>query len=179
VRHRVDLRFLVRETASGRAGSLQLSLEMPAFGAGQLVLSPTLAMDDPRTRLVLPSASRALPSLEIPFRLEDAPFTAEPLPTLHNGAVRDVCVIVWSGAPQYGTAAGLEVEAELLDAAGAAHRLTLEGAPRVVADADGLQRYVLRLVPKGVPAGRYSLRVALRNPATGASATSQSAVQVQ
>jgi VWFA-related protein len=175
----VDLRFLVRDTASGRAGSLQMSLEMPAFGAGQLVLSPPLAMDDPRTRLVLPSASRALPSLEIPFRLEDAPFTAEPLPTLHNGAVREVCVIVWSGAPQYGTTAGLEVEAELLDAAGAAHRLTLEGAPRVVADADGQLRYVLRLVPRGVPAGRYSLRMAFRNPATNVSASSQSAVQVQ
>jgi len=175
----VDLRFLVRETASGRSGSLQLSLDMPAFGAGQLVLSPPLAMDDPRTRLVLPSASRALPSLEIPFRLEDAPFTAEPLPTLQNGGARDICIIVWSGAPQYGTTAGLEVEAALLDAAGNAHRLTLEGAPRVVADADGMQRYVLRLVPKGVSAGRYSLRVAFRNPATSASATSQASVQVQ
>jgi hypothetical protein len=173
-----DLRFLVRETASGRAGSLRMALEVPAFGTGQIVLSPPLAMDDPRTRLVLPAASRALPALEIPFRLEDTPFTAEPLPVLHNGAGRDVCVIVWSGSARYAGAA-LEVEAQLVDAANAPHGLRLEGAPRVVADADGLQRYVLRVLPAGMAPGRYSLRVGFKNAATSASAIAQSPVQVQ
>jgi hypothetical protein len=155
-----------------------MALEVPAFGTGQIVLSPPLAMDDPRTRLVLPAASRALPALEIPFRLEDTPFTAEPLPVLHNGAGRDVCVIVWSGSARYAGAA-LEVEAQLVDAANAPHGLRLEGEPRVVADADGLQRYVLRVLPAGMAPGRYSLRVGFKNAATSASAIAQSPVQVQ
>lgn len=175
----VELRFLVRDGASGRAGSLRLPLEVPAFDKGRLVLSPPLTMDDPRARLVLPAASRALPALEIPFRLEDAPFTPEPLPTLHNGAGREVCVMAWSGAARYGTEAAFEVVAELIDAAGAARDLPLAGRPRVVADADGLQRYVLALSPKSVPAGRYALRITFRDPSTGASSSSESAVHVQ
>lgn len=173
-----DLRFLVRDAASGRAGSLRIALEVPAFGAGQVVLSPPLAMDDPRTRLVLPTASRALPALEIPFRLEDAPFTAEALPVLHNGAGRDLCLIVWSGSARYG-GAPLELKAQLVDAANAPHELALEGAPRVVADADGLQRYVLRVLPKGVAPGRYSLRVGVTSADAAVSASAQSPVQVQ
>ena len=62
-----DLRFVVRDKASGRAGSLRMTLDVPAFGPGEVVLSPPLAMDDPRSRLVVPAASRARPELEIPL----------------------------------------------------------------------------------------------------------------
>jgi VWFA-related protein len=175
----VDLRFLVREPSSGRAGSLRLLLDVPPFAAGKLVLSPPLAMDDPRARLVVPTPSRALPALEIPFRLDDTPFTAQPLPTLQNGAGRELCVLTWTGSAQYGKESQYEIEARLLDAAGAAHRLPLEGSPRVVADADGLQRYVLTLAPRSVPAGRYDLQVSFRSAATGSASSSHSPVEVR
>jgi len=174
----VDVRFLVRETGSGRAGSLRLRLEVPAFDPGRLVLSPPLAMDDPRARLVLPTASRALPRLDIPFRLEDTPFTAEALPTLHNGAGRDVCVMAWTGSVRYGTEPAYEIEAELLDARGEARGVSL-GPLRVVADADGLQRYVFHLTPRDVPPGRYALRVSFRDPSTGKTGRSELDVQVR
>jgi VWFA-related protein len=174
----VDLRFLVREKVSGRAGSLRLQLLVPAFEGEGLVLSPPLAMDDPRSRLVLPAASRALPGLDIPFRLEDTPFTVEPFPTLRNGVGREVCVMAWSGSDREDTGFSFEVEADLLDAAGAARGVSLGGPPRVVDDADGLERYVLALTPKDVPAGRYALRVTFRDPSTGRTERSETPVEV-
>jgi hypothetical protein len=98
----VDLRFVVREKASRRAGSLRLQLEMPAFAGERIVLSPPLVMDDPRGRLVVAAPSHALPALEIPFRLAEAPFTAEPLPTLANGRSHEICVMTWGGAARSG-----------------------------------------------------------------------------
>lgn len=174
----IDLRFLVREPGSGRAGSLRLQLDVPSFEAGQLVLSPPLAMDDPRSRVVLPTPSRSLAALDIPFRLEDTPFTAEPLPTLHNGTGRELCVLTWNGSAHYGKQSEFEIEALLLDAAGTPRALPLSGAPRVVADADGLQRYVLTLAPKSVPAGRYDLQVLFRGT-TGSASSSRAPVEVQ
>jgi VWFA-related protein len=174
-----DLRFVVRDKASGRAGSLRLPLEVPAFGAGQVVLSPPLAMDDPRARLVVPAASRARPQLDIPFRLGDAPFTAEPLPVLRNGAPRELCVLAWSGARRYGTQAAFDVEARLVDAAGSAFPLPLDSAPRVVEDADGLQRYVLTLTSRDVPRGVYSLDLGFRDRTSGATTHARTSVQVE
>jgi VWFA-related protein len=176
---RVDLRFLVREKASGRAGSLRVQLEVPGFEAGRIVLSPALAMDDPHTRLVLPAASRGLPGLEIPFRLAETPFTADPLPILRNGAPREFCVMAWGGEKRYGRGEAYAVEAELVDAAGVARALPLVGAPRVVQDADGLERYVVGVAPRGVAPGRYDLRLLFRDPATGATARSELPVQIE
>lgn len=136
-------------------------------------------MDDPRTRLVLPAASRALPALAIPLRLADTPFTAEPVPVLRNGAERDVCVMAWGGEERYGGGPSYEIQAELLDTAGEARDLPLAGPPRVVRDADGLERYVLTLAPKDIPAGRYALRVRFRDPTTSATGRSEIAVQLE
>ncbi len=175
----VDLRFVVREPASRRVGSLRLRLEMPDFGDEAIVLSPALALDDPRTRLVVTAPSRGLPGLEIPFRLADAPFTAEPLPALTNGAKRDVCVMAWGGAARDGSEPAYEVEAQLVDASGNERELLLAGDPRVVADADGIERYVLGLAPAGFPAGRYRLRLEFEDPVSGEKARSEALVRVE
>ncbi len=175
----VDLRFLVREKASRRTGSLRLRLEMPAFGDERMVLSPALAMDDPRTRLLVTAPSRGLPSLEIPFRLADAPFTAEPSPALANGSRRDVCVMAWGGAARDGGEPAFEVEAQLVDAAGSARELRLAGPARVVPDADGIERYVLGLAPAGFAAGRYLLRIDFVDPVSGERARSELPVRIE
>ena len=169
----------MRETASRRAGSLRLRLEMPDFGGERIVLSPALAMDDPRTRLVVPAPSRGLPWLEIPFRLADTPFTAEPLPALANGSRRDVCVMAWGGAARDGSEPAYEIEAQLIDAAGGARELLLAGPARVVPDADGIERYVLGLAPAGFAAGRYRLRLDFVDPVSGDKARSEIPVRVE
>jgi VWFA-related protein len=175
----VDLRFLVREKGSRRAGSLRLRLEMPGFGAERMVLSPALAMDDPRTRLVVPAPSRGLPGLEIPFRLADAAFTAEPRPALANGRKQDVCVMAWGGAARDGSEPAYEIEAQIVDAKGGAHELELAGPARVVPDADGIERYVLGLAPAGFAAGRYLLRLDFVDPVSGDMARSETPVRVE
>jgi hypothetical protein len=48
----------------------------------------------------------------------------------------------------------------------------------VVPDNDGLQRYVVGLAPKGVPAGEYVLQISFKN-AGGESASSRTAVKIQ
>ena len=174
----VDLRFVVREKASRRAGSLRLQLEMPAFAGERIVLSPPLVMDDPRARLVVAAPSRALPALEIPFRLAETPFTAEPLPALANGRRQEVCVMAWGGAARSGRASAFEIGAQLLDAAGAARDLPIAGPPRVVPDADGIERYVLTLAPRDFPRGPYLLRVTFRDAASGATGHSELGVRI-
>ena len=87
--------------------------------------------------------------------------------------------MAWGGEKRYGGGPAYETEAELLDAAGRARGLPLAGPPRVVQDADGLERYVLTLAPREVPPGRYALRVRFRDPATGATARSELAVQIE
>ena len=173
----VDLRFLVRDKASQRSGSLRLRLDMPGFDAGAVVLSPPLAIDDPRTRLVVPAPSRLLPALDIPFRLDDAPFTAEPVPSLSNGVSREVCVMAWGG--KGGTQEPhFAIEPLLVDARGGSHAVPLAGT-RLVSDADGTGRYVLTLQPKDMAPGPYVLRVSFRDQASGTSGRSELPVQVQ
>jgi VWFA-related protein len=172
----VDLRFLVREQASKRTGSLRVRLEMPAFATADVVLSPPLVMDDPRARLVVPAPSKRLPQLEIPFRVGETPFTAEPMPTLANGATQDVCLLAWGGGAS--DAAG-EIQARLVDASGAERPLALAGEARNVSDADGTARYVLTLAPRDVPKGRYVLRVAMGAPGSNDSPRSEIAVRVE
>jgi hypothetical protein len=137
------------------------------------VLSPPLLIDDPRGRLVVPAPSRGLPKLEIPFRMGERAFTADPLPTLVNGSTREMCLMAWSGA---GGATDDTIEVRLVDASGGEHALALAGDPRVFADADGTTRYLLSLVPKGVPKGRYVLRLGF---AGSGSPSSELAVRVE
>lgn len=174
----VDLRFAVREKTTQQAGFLRLPTEMPDFEAGRIVLAPPLAMDDPRKRLVLPAPSRGRPGLEIPFRLADMPFTAEPLPTLSNGAAREFCVMAWRGRDS-GARGSLEFDAHLVDDAGVARKVPVDGVPRLVGDADGFERYVATLVPRGVAPGSYVLRVALFDRASGMTGRSELALRIE
>jgi len=174
----VELRFLLRDKATQRMGSLRLRVEMPGSDGDAMVLSPPLALDDPRSRLVLPAPSRGLPALEIPFRLADAPFTAEPRPSLANGAGREVCVMAWGGDLRIAQDNQLEVAPQLVDDSGVARAVSLDGV-RLVTDADGVGRYVLTLRPTDVPPGRYLLRLRFRDPESGATGRSELAVRVE
>lgn len=167
----VDLRFLVRDAASGRSGSLRLERVVPGFEEGALSLSPPLLTSDPRARVVIPAASRARPALEIPFRLGEQPFTAEPAPVLHGGETREVCLMVWPSPGER------QLDAELLGSSGERYALTA-GSQRLVTDADGVARYVARLTLDGVPPGDYRLRVGLEDPG-GRPAWSELAVRVE
>jgi hypothetical protein len=172
-----DLRFLVRSPESGRAGSLRTALDVPAFSADRLYVSSPLVMDDPRARLVLPTPSRGNRELEIPFRLENTPFTPEGRPRLKNGEAREICLMTWKG-PSYAVDAMPEVAAELL-IEGRAPVALEAGSTRVVNDADGFRRLVLGVTPRGVQPGDYRLHVTVRDLKGGGEGESQLAVRVQ
>jgi VWFA-related protein len=172
-----DLRFLVRDTATGRAGSLRLLTTVPSFAGPELALSPPLFVGDPRTRLVVPASSRANPALEIPFRLEGRAFTPDGWPTLTRGRGREVCVLAWTGEgdaakPRY------EVRAELLGEDGPL-AVAVTGSVRVVHDADGFERFVMTVDPGSARAGEQILRVSFFDPVTGAVRTTEAPVRVE
>jgi VWFA-related protein len=170
-----DLRFLVREPASGRSGSLRIASVVPSFEDGTLVLSPPLFMDDPRARLVIPTPSRANRDLQIPFRLEDTAFTPQAAPILRNGEAREVCIMAYGGAT--GSNAPSTVKATLMGDDGRAVPLEV-GPARVVMDADRFRRLVVSLTPKDVSPGEYRLRLALLHSSGTEESHSELAVRV-
>jgi VWFA-related protein len=171
-----DLRFLVRDTASGRAGSLRVRLTIPSFEGDTFVVSPPLFADDPQARVVLPTPSRMNPEIEIPFRIRDVAFTPDGLATIDRGAPREVCLLAWRGTGE--AAAGpLEVTAELVGAT-AASPLAFARPPRLARDADGFQRVAFTLDPVDLPDGPYTLRVTLRDPRTDSEARSEVRVEL-
>lgn len=156
----VDLRFLVRDPASGRTGSLRSASVVPSFQEKAGVLSSPLLTDDPRSRLVIPTASRANRNLQIPFRVGDAAFTPQAAPVLRNGQAQQVCLIVWGDAA--GADGSAALKAVLVRADGDGQTIALETAGlRVVSDPDRFRRLVLTVTPKGVPRGDYRLRLTL------------------
>jgi hypothetical protein len=132
-------------------------------------------MDDPRTRVVLPSPSRRKPELDIPFRLLDVPFTPEAAPVLRTGENRDVCVMTFGGGRF--VSGSLTVAAELVRDGGAPLPVAT-GAPRIVEDADLMQRVVFSVAPKDAPGGDYRLRVTLSKPGGGSRGQSEAAVRI-
>jgi|KBSSwiStaDraftv2_1062776.scaffolds.fasta_scaffold08883_3 VWFA-related protein len=170
----VDLRFLVRDRATGRVGSLRMTSVMPSFETGALLLSPPLVMDDPRARVVIPAPSRANQNLEIPFRVEDTPFTPQAAPVLRNGEARDVCLMAHAGS---GADTAAKLSAALVGDDGQV--LPLEtGAIRSVADADRFRRLVVSVTPKGIPAGDYWLRLSIPTAPGAEESRSQFPVRV-
>lgn len=171
---KVDLRFLVRDAASGRMGSRRVEVVVPPFEAGATHLSPPLFMTDPAQRVVLQTPSRNNPAPEMPFRVDTDLFTPQGIPRLVNGRSDSVVVLAFSPTP-FDAKSSFQISAHLTDDTGA--RVPL-GAPlslaRVVAEPDGFRRFVLKMTPTGVPVGDYTFRVRLKDPlSTEATETAQ------
>jgi hypothetical protein len=173
----VDVRFLVRDGSTGRMGSRRLTVAVPAFTSGSVVVSPPLFMTDPAGRLVLQTASRRNATVDMPFRVDADLFTPQGLPRLANGRTDSVCVLAFSPTP-FDAKSSFQISAHLTDRAGA--RVPI-GAPlslaKLVAETDGFRRFVLKLTPANVPAGDYTFRVRIKDPLSGESAESAQLVR--
>lgn len=147
-----EVRLLLRDPETQKFGSLRLPVTIPAFPAGSFVSAPMFT-DDPFSRVALPTVTERHPAREIPFRIDDRPFTIESNPVLKSGAPREICVFK---SPSTGAAADLQVT--LTGADGVEKAQTAAGL-KVVRDADGFDRVVFTIEPKGLSSGEYSVRV--------------------
>lgn len=172
-----SLRFFVRAGESGPTGSIQQNVIAPAFGSGQPVLSTPLFNVPLSGRVALPFQPSGRSRIEIPFRLGGEPFVPESGVVLKAGTTREVCVFVWPGRAE--PARRFEVSAELTSPDGPSRAVRIEGAPRVVADKDGFDRYVVTLAVPETPAGAYGLRLTFRDPANGVVSQSRTSVLLE
>ena len=118
-----------------------------------------------------PTQTRGPPAAEIPFRVGGEPFLPDPAPALTPGPRTDLCVFAWPARPA--AAVPLEVTGEIARPGGAPLPVRIEGAPRVVPDPDGFDRYMVSVVPPARGRRRLLLRLTFREPASGWTAASE------
>jgi VWFA-related protein len=164
-----DLRFLVRDAETGRAGSWRALLEVPSLGGDDLVVYPPLFMAEADAGLVLPVPSNGVPRPELPFHVIEEPFGLRLRPSLQEGRPERVCVMVHGAALE--SDAQLALSARLVSSSGEAVRFGALTLAQAVVEADGFRRFVVAFTPQGVAAGDYSFRVELRDPRSGATAS--------
>jgi len=175
---RHSLRFLVRD-ASGRTGARGLDITVPSFDPSEVLLFPPLVMDEPADWLILPAPSRSTPHPVSPFHVAAEAFTPRARPSLANGRTDRVFLLAFDGGQRYDPGAAFEIKPQLVDASGAAVRLGRIEVARSVADPDGFRRFVLNVTPADLVAGDYTLRVRLRDPASGRISEAYQALRVE
>lgn len=177
---RHSLRFLVRDAETGRSGSYRLDVNVPAFDSGQVQLFPPLFMDDPQHWLVVEALSRAtVGPVASPFQVASRAFAPRARPRLANGRPASVCLLAFDGGIAYDPGASFEIKTALLDAAGDAVPAGRMELSKSVAEGDGFRRFVLSFTPRDVASGDYTLRVRLRDPASGRISEAYQAVRFE
>lgn len=97
--------------------------------------------------------------------------------TLRPGELRDACVFVWRD--RTGPAAPFSVTADLIRSGQLPMPVRIDGAPRIVPDADGFDRYVLSIVPPPDAAGDYTLRLTFVEAGTGRTSRTETGVVIE
>lgn len=164
---RYDLRFLVRDSETGRLGARFLSVAVPAFVPDEMQLAPPIVVHAPGERVMLRAASRSVSEAASAFQIGGHVLAPDARPSLTNGRTSQLLLLAFDRGAASDPGAAFEVRAQLLDADGSAFPEGRLELVQVEAEADGLRRLALNLTPEGVPAGTYTLRVRLRDTASG------------
>lgn len=176
---RHSLRFLLRDVVSGRSATHWMEVSIPETVPHEVVLLPPMFMDDPERWLILQAPSRATKGLSSPFQVARNAFAPRPRPILTNGREERVCLLALDGNRQYDAGASFEIVPSLLDTGGVVMPFNDFRLTQAVAGEDGYRRFVLNFTPTGVSAGDYSLRVRVRDPASGRVGESFQSVRVE
>jgi VWFA-related protein len=174
-----ELRFLVRASGSGRVGSRWLAVTVPDFAPGDVQLSPPVFVDDREGWLVVRADSRATHTELNPFDTAEDSFVPRARPTLTTGRAERFLLLAYDGGVQYDPGASLEITPQVFDSDGiqvGGGRFELD---RASAESDGFRRYVVSFIPNQIPPGEYTLRVRLRDPASGRVSEAFQSVEVQ
>jgi hypothetical protein len=175
---RYDLRFLVRDTETGRSGAMATEIDVPSFEPGQIVLYPPLFMDDPGQGVILRERSGFEPHLAIPYRVAREAFTPPGRPQLDMGRTHRVCVMFSDGGTHYESGAKFEVKPQLLSSDGVPVRLSSLRLEKAIMEPDSFRRFVLSFKVDDIPIGDYTFVVKLVDPSTEHITTSQQKVLV-
>ena len=173
----VDLRFFVRAGTSDVTGSIQRNVAVPAFSADERVLSTPMFLMPNTGQVVFPFQPQSRAAIKIPFYVGDEHFVPDAGVILRQGQPRDACVFVWRD--RRGSAAPFTVTAELVRSGQAPLPIRIDGAPRIVPDADGFDRYVLSIVPAAGVTGEYTLRLTFVDAGTGRTSRTETGVVVE
>ena len=176
---RYDLRFLVRDAATGHQGSEWLDVNVPALDPSEVMLFPPLFMEPTEDWVILQAVSRGTAGVESPFRVEAVPFAPRARPLLVNGQAQRVCLLAYDAGRQYDPGAAFEIKPQLLDAAGSPVSSGGFRLSKAVAGEDGFRRFVLDFTPTALQPGDYRLRVRFRDPSSGRVSESYQAVRVE
>jgi hypothetical protein len=174
-----SLRFMVRDGEKQRRGVYALDVDVPAFDGGSRLLYPPLFMDDPATWLVVQATSRSGAPVETPLRVGEEAFAPRIDVNLVNGKTDKVCVMTYDGGKSYEPGAQFQIGAQLINSEGNAVRIGKVALAQSVAELDGFRRFVLNVTPQDVPAGEYTFKVKLTDPADGAVSEAIQPVRVE
>lgn len=175
---RHSLRFMVRDSASGRTGARGLDVTVPDFDPAEVLLFPPLFMDEPKEWLILEAPSRSAARPMMPFLVAGETFTARARASLANGRIQRVCLMAWDAGRAYDPGASFEIKPQLFRADGTPASLGRVVVTQSEAGTDGFRRFVLDITPADLAAGDYTLRVRLRDPALGRISEAFQAVRV-
>ncbi|MEA2693867.1 MAG: hypothetical protein QOJ16_3254 [Acidobacteriota bacterium] len=163
------VRVLVRNADTGRTGTANSALVVPAYGEAQPDLLPPLFFEAPGRWLMVRehpkggAAGEGSGSVVYPFTVNGQPYVPAARPSLSSEKKAKLCLVA------YNMGAGkLAVDGEVLSAQGQ----VLPGGllslvERTATGIAGVDKLLATFEPRGLPAGDYVLRVAVSNPATG------------
>jgi VWFA-related protein len=158
------LRVLVRNGATGRSGLAIASLEVPAYDAAEPVLLPPFFVEaDRRWFMVRETAPTTERTVVYPFTVNGEPYVPAAHPVLGRGAESVVCLVGYNlGAEPVIDGHVVAADGRVLEPVG------LAGLERTVTGIAGLDKFLATVSADGLERGTYALRVALTDPATGA-----------
>jgi len=162
------LRVLARNASTGATGVETVALHVPTFESGEPTLLPPFFHEEPGAWFLVREqpADQYAKSTVYPFTVKGQPYVPSAVPLLAegDGGETEICLV------GYNLGEGdLSLHATVLDADG--ERMdggTFNLLERTVTGIPGLDKLVAAFNPVDLPAGDYTLRVTLTDPATQA-----------
>jgi hypothetical protein len=159
------VRVLVRNSETGGTGVQSAPLSVPAYSLAQPVLLPPFFIEDRQRWVMVREKSGEGPQASVvyPFTLAGEPYVPSARPVLTLGNKARLCLVAYNLGQGDVALTGLVLGADGRASAGG--RLAI--VERTPTGIQGLDKLVATFEPRGLDAGDYVLRVAVRDPTTG------------
>jgi VWFA-related protein len=171
-----QVRVLVRNGDTGRAGVQTVTVEVPTYSQTDPVLLPPFFMEDRQKWLLVreQEGGGLQQSVVYPFTVGGEPYVPAARPVLRREKTARLCLVAYNLGK-----GDLAVQGQVLAADGKASGSgRLSKVERTATGIQGLDKLVATFDPAGLIAGDYILQVAVTDPATGHKETNSLAFQV-